>query len=90
MSKFIIEKVTCIDDYHKPNDIKSSNWIKKGEKYTPVRVIFNTLFNNYSFELEEVSVCNPAYSGYNINRFSISEEDIKQLVEEKVLELEEV
>jgi len=84
-----MNKVICIDDSAKPNDISNKNWVKKNEKYTVVKMCISKLSNDKYFVLEEVQPESP-YGGYNIKRFGIAPEDIEELVKEKELELEEV
>ena len=86
----MINKVICTDDSHKPNDISNKHWIKKGEKYTVVKMCISKLTNDKYFVLEEVQPDNKLYGGYHIRRFGIAPEDIEELVKEKELELEEV
>jgi hypothetical protein len=85
-----MNKVICIDDSAKPNDISSKHWIKKGEKYTIVKMCVSKLSNDKYFVLEEVKPDNPLYGGYNIKRFGVDIDDLEELVKEKELELEEV
>ena len=84
-----MNKVICIDDSAKPNEVSSKNWIKKGEKYTVVKMCISKITNDKYFVLEEVKP-DPPYGGYHIRRFGIAPEDIEQLVKEDILELEEV
>ena len=84
-----MNKVICTDDTHRPNEISSTQWIKKGEKYTVVKMCISKLSNDKYFVLEEVQPPAP-WGGYNIKRFGIAPEDIEELVKEKELELEEV
>jgi hypothetical protein len=86
----MISKVICIDDSAKPNEISSKHWIKKGEKYTIVKMCISKLTNDKYFVLEEVKPDNPLYGGYNIKRFGVDIDDLEELVKEKQLELEEV
>ena len=86
----MISKVICIDDSAKPNEISSKHWIKKGEKYTIVKMCISKLTNDKYFVLEEVKPDNPLYGGYNIKRFGVDINDLEELVKEKELELEEV
>lgn len=79
-------KIICIDNSHKPNDISNSCWLKLHEFYTPVKVIKSKLTNDYYFVLEEVKPDNPLYGGYNVKRFGIPI-DIEDFVEENELEL---
>jgi hypothetical protein len=84
-----MNKVICTDDTHRPNEISSTQWIKKGEKYTVVKMCISKLSNDKYFVLEEVQPPAP-WGGYNIKRFGIAPEDIEELVETNELELEEV
>ena len=85
-----MNKVICIDDSMKPNEISSKHWIKKGDKYTVVKMCISKLTNDKYFVLEEIKPDNPLYGGYNIKRFGIDVNDLEELVKEKELELEEV
>ena len=85
----MLSKVICIDNSNKPNDISSKHWVKKGEKYTIVKMCVSKLTNDKYFVLEEVKPDNPLYGGYNINRFGVDINDLEELVKEKELELEE-
>jgi hypothetical protein len=84
-----MNKVICTDDTHRPNEISSTQWIKKGEKYTVVKMCTSKLSNDKYFILEEVQPPAP-WGGYNIKRFGIAPEDIDELIKEKELELQEV
>ncbi len=68
-------KLTCIDDSFKPEEVKSSNWIKKGNNYTLVKILRNPIHNQRFVVLEEVQPDKP-YGGYKIERFAISEETL--------------
>ncbi len=85
-----INKLVCIDDSNKPNEISSSHWIKKDNKYTPVKLCKHLLTGKQFFVLEEVQPDNPLYGGYNVNRFGINIEDLEEFVQENNLILEEV
>jgi hypothetical protein len=84
-----MNKVICIDDSSKPNDISIKNWVKKNNIYTVVKMCISKITNDRYFVLEEIQPESP-YGGYNIKRFSIAPEDIEQLVKEDILELEEI
>lgn len=83
-------KVICVDDSHKPNEISSKHWVKKGERYTVVKMCISKLTNDKYFVLEEVQPDNPLWGGYHIRRFGIDINDLDEMVKEKELELEEV
>ena len=84
-----MNKVICIDDTNRPNEISIKNWVIKGNSYTVVKMCISKITNDRYFVLEEIQPESP-YGGYNIKRFSIAPEDIEQLVKEDILELEEV
>jgi hypothetical protein len=84
-----MNKVICTDDTHRPNEISSTQWIKKGEKYTVVKMCISKLTGDKYFVLNEISPEMP-YGGYHIKRFSIAPEDIEELVKTNELQLEEV
>lgn len=84
-----MNKVICIDDTHRPNEISIKNWVKAGEKYTVVKMCISKLSNDKYFILKEVQPPAP-WGGYNIKRFSIAPEDIEELVLTNELQLEEV
>jgi hypothetical protein len=85
-----MNKVICIDDSAKPNDISSKHWVKKNEKYTVVKMCISKLTNDKYFVLEEIRPDNPLYGGYNIKRFGIAPEDIEELIKKDELQLEEI
>ena len=85
-----MNKVICIDDSAKPNDISNKNWVKKNEKYTVVKMCISKLSNDKYFVLEEVKPDNPLYGGYNIKRFGIAPEDIEELIENNEIQLEQI
>lgn len=84
-------KLICLNDSHKPEDISSNNWIKKGEIYTLVKVIKSKLSGDLAAVLEEISPNNPLYNGYNIKRFVpvVPVEDLEKELQE-LIELENV
>lgn len=84
-----MNKVICIDDTMKPNDISNKNWVIKGNTYSVVKMCVSKLSNDRYFVLQEVQTPAP-WGGFNIKRFSIAPEDIEELVKEKELELEEI
>lgn len=82
-------KVICINDSLKPNDIKSSEWIVKGNKYTVIDFGTSLTTGDKWFKLAEISISNPLYKGYNVNRFAIPVDldvlvENEQLIEENV------
>jgi hypothetical protein len=85
-----MNKVICIDDTHKPNDISNKNWVKKNNIYTVVKMCVSKLTNDKYFVLDEIQPDNKLYGGFNVKRFSIAPEDIEELIENNELQLEEV
>lgn len=73
-------KVTCINDAERPNEVRITNWIKKGNDYTPIKIVKSKLSGDRFFVLEEVQPDAP-YGGYNINRFALSQDTINQIEE---------
>lgn len=66
-------KVICINDANKPNDIPSSQWIKKGVIYTVTQVAkLNMQQGKLGYKLAEVNLdgCAP-YLYYAAERFGI-------------------
>ena len=90
-------RVECIDDSNRPNDIPTSKWVKKGEKYTVIRAANLQMQNGMlGFQLEEIDLsgCAP-YQFFSANRFkpldevpTMEEEKADELVEELLEELE--
>lgn len=85
-----MNKVICIDDTMKPNDISNKNWVIKGNTYTVVKMCISKLTGDKYFVLNEVKPDNKLYGGFNIKRFGIAPEDIEELIEKDELQLEEV
>ena len=85
-----MNKVICIDDSAKPNEISINNWVVKGQVYTVVKMCISKITNDRYFVLDEITTGNPLYGGYNIKRFGIAPEDIQELIENNELQLEEV
>jgi hypothetical protein len=73
-------KILCICDSFKPAEIKTSNWIKKGEVYT-VLSIHPTPIGDFYFKLAEVNPECPPYMGYNVKRF-VPLESITEVIKE--------
>lgn len=82
--------VTCIDDSSRPNDIPTSKWVVKGQKYTVIGVYKMNMQNGLlAFELAEINLdgCAP-YKYYAASRFKIEELKPEAKAEEAV-EVEE-
>lgn len=85
-------QVVCIDDSHKPNDIPSSKWVKKGITYTVIEVSKMLIQGGLlGFKLEEINLtdCFP-YQYFAARRFAVLvgpqqtwvEEELSRLLEE--------
>lgn len=85
-----MNKVICIDDTHRPNEISIKNWVIKGNVYTVVKMCVSKLTGDKYFVLNEITTMNPLYGGYNIKRFGVDINDLEEKIKEKELELEEV
>lgn len=75
--------VVCFDDTNKPNEIKSCNWVKKGEKYTPVKLLRDRLTGQQCLVIEELTPDSP-YNGYKPERFGYKPERLEVLFGLKV------
>ena len=91
-------QVVCIDDSHKPNDIPSSKWVKKGITYTVIEVSKMLIQGGLlGFKLEEINLtdCFP-YQYFAARRFAVLvspgqtwvEEELSRLLEEAKKEVE--
>jgi|Laugrespbdmm15sd_2_1035082.scaffolds.fasta_scaffold15221_5 hypothetical protein len=81
-------KVLCINSKNRPNEIPTSNWIKKGEVYTVIEIKqMNQQGKLVGFKLEEIdlSAFFP-YTYFSSERF-LPLEEIKTEIEEEELEL---
>ena len=67
--------VICINDADKPDQISAEQWIKKGEKYTVVKVVKLKIGNKLAFSLDEkpLSEDNFPYEYWNAERFAPEE-----------------
>lgn len=88
-------KVICIDDSGRPNEIRTSNWLVRGNEYTVKKLLKSLITNQQYYSLEEVTP-DPPYGGYRIERFAIPEDEIEkffamfeipQTTQEELLEL---
>lgn len=70
-------KVVCVNDKHRPNEIKDSNWIKVGKIYNVAKLKKSLITGEQFYELEEVKPDAP-YGGYKINRFAIPDIEIEK------------
>jgi hypothetical protein len=84
------DKVLCIDDSNRPNEIPTSKWLKKDAIYT-VDKVGKDYAGVYFFFLKEIEGTAP-YLGFNINRFrpiadlpTMEEIEKALMVEEEVL-----
>lgn len=68
-SLYATDRVVCIDASDKPYDINESDWLIQGMMYTTKDFFIHPISGDNSFTLYEVQTNNPAYEGYNINRF---------------------
>jgi hypothetical protein len=52
---------TCIDASHKPEAIKTINWVKKGQEYTIIATARMIITNELGFKLAEIDTECPEY-----------------------------
>lgn len=92
-------EVTCIDDSNKPNDIPSSRWVKKGQKYTVIKVAKMLIQGGLvGFKLEELNIDEFfPYQFFAANRFAIQlnpawdiEAQLEKLLKEAKEEVKEL
>ena len=62
--------VVCVNDKHRPNEIKDSNWIKQGKVYNVAKLKRSVITGEKFYELVELKPDAP-YGGYKIQRFAI-------------------
>jgi hypothetical protein len=79
-------KVICIKDNNRPNEIPTSNWVKKGEVYTVIEIKqMNQQGKLIGFKLEEIDLT-PFYpyqyfSSERFMPFEIQEEKVSEEIE---------
>jgi len=84
-------KVICIDDKNRPNEIPISRWIKKGKKYTIIKVSYMVQQDIYGCQLEEIDNSDLfPWTHFALSRFAVSKEDVLEAVKNHELELEEI
>lgn len=71
----------CIDDSNKPNEIKSINWIKKGNKYHVIATFKVFFTGELGFMLAELSTECPEYPTYKASRFAFQVENLEKLTQ---------
>lgn len=75
-------KCFCINDKRMPNDYPDvKKWVKEGEMYHIIRVLFLNKSNTLAVQLNEIDMEDvPPYFGwFRIDRFGIPEEHLEQL-----------
>jgi hypothetical protein len=82
-------KVICIDDTHRPNEIPTSRWVKKGETYHIIQ-IDKLLSQNgiYGCKLAEINNDDLVpYQYFRLSRFAVPiDVKDKEEIEEEILE----
>jgi hypothetical protein len=68
-------KIICINNKHRPNEIRDINWLHLGDEYTVVKLLKSVITGEQFYELAEVKPDSP-YGGYKITRFAIPESEI--------------
>ncbi|RTK92547.1 MAG: hypothetical protein EKK61_03875 [Rickettsiales bacterium] len=71
-------RVMCIDDSNKPKEVPDKDWIKKGDKYTViklVRILNKRQLNGNGVKLLEKVIDTPNYKFYKLERFKLLDED---------------
>jgi len=77
-------KIICLNDKDKPESIPDSKWIREGEEYTAVRVMYLTLQSVLAVQLNEIEDNTAPYFGwFTISRFGVpveNWEDMQELI----------
>ena len=75
----------CIDDSNKPIEIPSEKWLKKGQRYTVLKVV-NSMDGQPGFILEELILGDDTYpfDCFSVKRFGVPMPEIKAEKEKKV------
>ena len=83
--------VECINDSNRPNEVPTSRWIKKGNKYNIIQVAYMTQQNIYGCKLEEINNDDLyPYSYFALTRFAVTKDEVEEAVEKNELEFEEI
>jgi hypothetical protein len=75
-------RVICIDDSNKPSEVNEKDWIKKGNKYTViklVRILNKRQYGGQGVKLLEKPINTDKYKYFKIERFKPLDEDEKLL-----------
>jgi hypothetical protein len=65
-----VKNCVCIRDTGRPNEVPVSQWVKKGEEYTIVKIVNCQSQGIQGVELEEVKVDAALYKYFAANRFA--------------------
>lgn len=79
-------RVVCINDSGKPDEIRQSNWVVKGNEYTVVLSAVDMLGESY-YKLLEIKPDLP-YSGYASYRFAPLSTSINDIAVSSVKEFD--
>ena len=76
-------KLLCIKDNDRPPEIPANKWVKKDNKYTPIKVTYHPLQGVQGVELQEIRLGKDTYpyEVFKLDRFGIRPEDIEELIE---------
>ena len=91
LRKLTDSSVTCIDASNKPNEIPTSRWLIKDEKYTIKKIVVMPNQGRIGgVKLYELNIddCFP-YSYFRLDRFGITEEQLRVLMETEEIEIEQ-
>lgn len=78
-------KVICIDDSHRPAEVPTSQWIKKDEIYTVIRIVNCLGQGIVGYELAEVTINSALYKFFAAKRFALIELTPADMVEEEAI-----
>jgi len=83
-------KCICINDSFRPEDLPISRWIKSGVEYTIIQIDYMNAQNRIlGCKLAEINNDDMfPYTYFKLTRFAIKIDSDKELVNERILELE--
>lgn len=81
-------EILCINDQNRPNEIPTSRWISLGESYTIRKLVLMKQQHGIAgIKLNEINNDDLfPYTYFRLDRFAISSDQIKELVEADLVE----
>lgn len=81
--------VICLNDQHRPSEIPTTHWVKKGETYTVIRIMkCHAQGGIYGYELEEINLkpFSP-WEYFAVHRFAVPGDisELEEVIEEELV-----